>query len=43
MRWIQNFCLFNSQRLHQLQQIFGFKPEQLGRGGAIAVGGGRRL
>jgi hypothetical protein len=32
--------LFNSQRFHQLQKIFGFKTQQLGSGGAIAMGGG---
>jgi hypothetical protein len=36
-------ALFNSKRLHQLQKIFGFEPQQLGCGGAIAVGRGKRL
>jgi hypothetical protein len=38
-----NCCLFNTKRLHQLQKIFGFKSQQLGGGGAIAVGRGKRF
>jgi hypothetical protein len=38
-----NSCLFNPQRLHQLQKIFRLKPEQLGGGGAVTVGRGKSL
>ena len=42
-QFFTNIALFNSQRLHQLQKIFGFEPQQLGCGGAVSVSSGKRL
>jgi hypothetical protein len=35
---IDRLALFDAQRLHEFQKVFGFKTEQLGCGGAIALG-----